>query len=98
MTTSGDGIVYNFAHIETVGGAIDAFIRQMDQHLDDVDAAFKALNWTGAAKDEFTTYRNKWRAEADDMAATLRTLSKTVGDVRENMAAADKAAGAQFSI
>jgi WXG100 family type VII secretion target len=83
-----DDLVYNFAGIESLAGAINTFVSDMNANLGEVDSEFKNLlaqGWQGAAAHAFTGCSSKWHAGAEQMAATLQKLSQSVGTASANM-------------
>ena len=95
----GENLVYDFNGINSLAGAITAFVAQMNEHLAQVDRTFNNLlahGWSGAAADAFQGCSTKWHANADQMANTLQTLSTRVGNAAGNMQQADAAAAARF--
>jgi WXG100 family type VII secretion target len=94
-----DDLLYNYAGIDTVAGAISSFVSQMNANLDEVDAKFKnliAAGWHGAGANAFQGKSAQWHAAANEMATTLQRLSTKVGDAAVHMQAADNAAAARF--
>jgi len=94
-----DDLLYNYEGIDTVSGAINSFVSQMNANLDEVDSKFKNLianGWTGKGADAFAGKSAQWHSAAMEMATTLQQLSKKVGDAGIRMQQADAAAGARF--
>jgi WXG100 family type VII secretion target len=96
---SGDSIVYQFGGIESVAGAIQSFVGQMNSKLDEVDGTFNSLianGWSGQGADAFQQCKQQWHQGAQDMAQTLHSLSQKVNEASTQMAQADSAAARNF--
>jgi WXG100 family type VII secretion target len=94
-----DPIVYSFPGIESVSAAIGDFVRQMHEHLSEVERTFNGLvtdGWTGAGADAFGGCAKRWNDNAGQMALTLGDLGRAVGEASLNMLQADHAAAATF--
>jgi WXG100 family type VII secretion target len=88
-----DELEYRYAGITTVTDAIDSFVRQMNQHLEETDTTFRALidnGWTGAGADAFAERSRQWHLAAGAISAALHRLGAAVGDAAINMQIADK--------
>jgi WXG100 family type VII secretion target len=99
MSGASDDLLYQYAGIDTVAGAISSFVAQMNANLDEVDGKFKNLiaqGWHGAGANAFQGKSAQWHAAANEMASTLQQLSTKVGNAAVNMQAADSAAAARF--
>jgi len=101
MAPEADDILYNYDGISTVSGAIEAFVSQMNQNLEEVEATFRNLlanGWGGSeGAAAFETQKTKWRQGADEMATTLRSLSTKVGDAGINMKSLDGQVASRFT-
>ena len=94
-----DDLLYNYAGIDTVAGAINSFVSQMNANLDEVDSKFKTLiadGWSGKGANAFQGKSAQWHSAATEMATTLQKLSGKVGDAAVHMQGADGAAAARF--
>ncbi len=92
-------IAYNFEGINSVSGSIAAFVRDMNETLNQVDTTFRNLlaeGWTGTTAEAFAGCSQKWHHNADQMAQTLQHLAQKVGNAAVNMQQADQAAAAKF--
>jgi WXG100 family type VII secretion target len=94
-----DDLLYDYAGIDTVSGAIASFVGQMNANLDEVDTKFKTLiadGWHGAGANAFQGKSAQWHAAANEMAATLQKLSTKVGDAGVHMQTTDGRAAGRF--
>jgi WXG100 family type VII secretion target len=99
MGQSDGVIVYNFQGIDTIVGAINTFVTDMDHNLRDLESTFTRLladGWTGPGSGDFDHCRTQWSAGADQLRSTLGDLATRLGNAAGNMAAADAQAGATF--
>ncbi|BCJ33256.1 hypothetical protein Athai_07590 [Actinocatenispora thailandica] len=99
MGYSDDDLVYHFSGITDVADAINRFCSEMQSNLDEVDTQFKALlagDWNGMGADAFNSVSNKIHSAANDLEATLQSLSKKVGDAAFKFKDADARAAARI--
>ncbi len=95
MGNNFDGMVYHFGTIDEMRAAIEAFVKAMNDHLDDVSKKFTelvTLHWQGISAGEFDGARRQWEGNADAMATTLRDLANKVAAAGTNFAATDASA------
>jgi WXG100 family type VII secretion target len=97
-----DDLLYNYEGINSVSGAIESFIHQMNTNLEEVEATFRNLlahGWGGerGGADAFRAQSAKWHTGAAEMATTLRSLSTTVLNSGINMRQMDQTVANRFS-
>jgi WXG100 family type VII secretion target len=99
MGYSDDDLVYHFSGITDVGDAINRFCSEMQTNLDEVDSQFKALvngDWNGMGADAFDSVSSKIHAAANDLEATLKSLSQKVNEAAFKFKDADARAAARI--